>query len=207
MSRGLGAAALLLLLPEAGGMAQVTGLPVHNSGVRDGWTVGAELGFPSQDYGAGTAYGFRAARGWGRVGISGLVTRYDVEEPFPGQTAVGIAAAASLLPAARALALTLQAGVETFSLDGVRKWHLPIGIGVAVPVAAGNTVLRPWLAPRLDLYRDEFSGSDTEGNFAVSGGLELALPGGLGVGLAYDRIFASRWRPATFGIGVRYHVR
>lgn len=201
-------APLALLGPGLG--AQVTGLPVFNSGVTRGFTLGAEIGFPNQNTGNGTAYGVRGAYGAGRLGISGVLSQYDVDAPFPNQTALGLAASLQLYghpvlgPGA-----TLQAGAELFTLDGGSKLHLPIGLGLRVGIPTRHAVLRPWIAPRLDIFRNSFDDpAHTETSFGLSGGLTVMGRRGFGVTFAVDRTFmGDGFHPSTLSVGIQYHFR
>ena len=53
----------ILAAPMVAQAQGVTGLPVRNSGLVSGLTIGGEVGFPNSDYGKGTAFGARAALG------------------------------------------------------------------------------------------------------------------------------------------------
>ena len=106
----LAAACMLLAGPLE---AQVTGLPTRNAGIPSGLSVGAEVGFPNSDYGDGTAYGARAAIGFGTIGLSAIVSHFDPEGAADGYTALGgdinlKVFGGPLVP----LSVTLQAGAE-----------------------------------------------------------------------------------------------
>lgn len=192
------------------GAQQVTGLPVHNSGLTSGLTIGGEVGFPDADYGKGTAYGARAALGVGPFGVSAVVSRWDPKGPASAHTGLGgylnlKVFGGPLIP----LSVTLQGGAEYVKESGVKLIHAPIGLGIALKIPNPALAIKPWIAPRLDITR--VSGavpSNTETNFGISGGIDLSLLGGLGFGVAYDRVFAgSGFNPSVFSAGVNYTIK
>lgn len=205
--RSLFTLALLVLAGRA--EAQVTGLPVHNGGVGSGLTIGAEVGFPGDDYGKGTAYGARGALGFGPFGVSAVVSRWNPEGPAEAATALGgylnlKVFGGPLIP----LSVTLQGGAEYAERNGVKVVHAPIGLGFALKIPNPALAIKPWLAPRLDIVRVSNGGSDTESNFGLSGGVDLSLLGGLGFSAAYDRTFAGNGvNPSVFSVGANYAIK
>jgi hypothetical protein len=187
--------------------AQVTGLPVENSGIAAGFTLGAAVASPSHDYGGGTAYGLRAALGGPRFGISGVISRYDVVDPFPNQTGFGLAGNLDLLGSGpRLVSATLQGGAEAFFLNGKAKWHFPVGLGIVLHRPEDDPVIETWIAPRLDIFRSSFDNpTQTKTRFGLSGGLDLNLTRSLGLTFAGDRAFGRNgFNPMTWSAGVEY---
>lgn len=210
MLRPVGAFALLALLAAAGAAeAQVTGLPVHNSGVTSGLTIGAEVGFPDADYGKGTAFGARGALGLGPFGVSAVISRWNPKGAGDAQTAVGGALnlkvfGGPLIP----LSVTLQGAAEYTSNDGVKVLHTPVGLGFALKIPNPALAIKPWLAPRLDIVHVTTTGTDRETNFGLSGGVDFSLLGGIGFGVAYDRTFVGDGlNPSVFSAGVNYAIK
>jgi hypothetical protein len=210
-------ARVLLLTALLGGgaattlAAQVTGLPVRNSGLSSGLTIGGEVGFPNADYGKGTAFGARAALGLGPFGVSAVVSRWNPKGPADAQSGVGgylnlKVFGGPLVP----FSVTLQGGAEYVNNNGTKLLHAPIGLGIALRIPNPALAIKPWIAPRLDILRASGSGvsSKTETNFGISGGVDLSLLGGLGFGVAYDRTwFDKSVNPSVFSAGVNYTIK
>ncbi len=193
------------------GSAQVTGLPVHNSGVSSGLTIGGEVGFPNADYGKGTAFGGRGALGLGPFGISAVVSSWNPRGPGDSQTGLGgylnlKVFGGPLIP----LSVTLQGGAEYVSVGGAKLVHAPIGLGIALKIPNPALAIKPWVAPRLDLFRVTGTGiqSTTEKNFGISGGVDFSLLGGLGFGVSYDRTWVGNGvNPGVFSVGANYSLK
>jgi hypothetical protein len=207
---------VLTLLPLLGilagtAQAQVTGLPVKNGGVTSGLTIGGEVGFPGDEYGGGTAFGARGTLGLGPVGFGALVSHWSPDGDGDAVNAVGgylnlKVFGGPLIP----LSVTLQGGAEYASRNGIKALHAPIGLGIGLRIPNPALAIKPWIAPRLDMVR--FSGdgidSDTETNFGISGGVDFSLLGGLGFGVAYDRVWAGDGvNPSVFSIGANYAIK
>lgn len=187
-----------------------TGLPVRNSGIVGGLTIGGEVGFPNADYGKGKAFGARAALGLGPFGLSAVASRWNPDGPAPAQTGVGgylnlKVFGGPLIP----LSVTLQGGAEYANNDGVKQLHAPIGLGIALRIPNPALAIKPWIAPRLDVARLTGSGikSDTKTNFGISGGIDLSLLGGLSFGVAYDRTWVDSFNPSVFSAGASYTIK
>lgn len=190
--------------------AQVTGLPVRNSGLVSGLTLSGEVGFPNSDYGKGTAFGARGALGLGPFGISAVVSRWNPDGPADAQTGLGgylnyKVFGGPLVP----FSVTLQGGAEYVSRSGTKLLHAPIGLGIGVRIPNPALAIKPWIAPRVDIAR--VSGnvpSSTETNFGISGGIDFALLGGISFGAAYDRTFAGNGvNPSVFSAGASYTIK
>jgi hypothetical protein len=210
LSRVLSLASLLATGVAARGAAQITGVPVHNSGISSGLSIGGEVGFPNADYGKGTAYAGRAALGLGPFGISALVSSYNPKGPTGSQTALGgylnlKVFGGPLIP----LSVTLQGGAEYLKNSGVKLLHAPIGLGIALKIPNPALAIKPWIAPRIDVTRVSGTvASKTTTKFGISGGLDFSLLGGLGFGLAYDRYSpGSGVHPSVFSAGLNYSLK
>lgn len=217
---GIVAAAIVTALPAA---AQVPGLPVYNQGVPRGIGVYGDVGFPNDDAGGGTAYGVTGRAGFGVLGVTAIVSSYNPDGPAGGKVSVGATGnlrvfGGPLVP----LSVTLQGGVGYAKPDAsflpggasIKQWRFPIGLGFALTIPNPALAIKPWLAPRIDIVRTTFGGvpqvaggSDTQTNFALSGGIELNLLNGFGLHAAYDRIFNNGADPSTFGVGAHYAFR
>lgn len=198
------------LLTAGSAQAQVTGLPVRNSGTVSGLTIGGEVGFPNSDYGKGTSFGARGALGLGPFGVSAVISRWNPDGPADAQTGVGgylnyKIFGGPLVP----FSVTLQGGAEYTSNNGLKLLHAPIGLGIGLRIPNPALAIKPWIAPRLDIAR--VSGnvpSNTETNFGISGGIDLSLLGGLSFGAAYDRTFAGNGiNPSVFSAGASYTIK
>ncbi|HEV2290961.1 MAG TPA: hypothetical protein VGR60_03910, partial [Gemmatimonadales bacterium] len=72
-SKLLATFALASVAIAAPASAQVAGLPVFNSGIGTGIGINADVGFPNQDAGKGSAYGLTGSVGLGPLGITATV--------------------------------------------------------------------------------------------------------------------------------------
>jgi hypothetical protein len=191
--------------------AQVTGLPTRNSGIISGLSIGGEVGFPNADYGKGTAFGARGALGFGPFGVSAVISSWNPEGPVGSLTGVGgylnlKVFGGPLVP----FSVTLQGGAEYVTNSGVKVVHAPIGLGIALRIPNPALAIKPWIAPRLDAVRISGSGisSETHKNFGISGGVDFSLLGGLGFGVAYDRVWADNdLNPGVFSAGANYAIK
>jgi hypothetical protein len=189
----------------------VTGLPTRNSGITSGLTIGGEVGFPNADYGKGTAFGARGALGLGPFGVSAVISSWNPNGPAGSQTGVGgylnlKVFGGPLVP----FSVTLQGGAEYVTNSGVKVVHAPIGLGIALRIPNPALAIKPWIAPRLDVVRISGSGvsSETDKNFGISGGVDFSLLGGLGFGVAYDRVWADNdLNPGVFSAGANYAIK
>jgi hypothetical protein len=219
MIHGWRATAVLLALAGTAlpAAAQVRGIPVYNSGVPRGIGLYGDVGFAHDAGGGGTGYGLTGKVGFGPLGATALIS---TSKPDGGDSDISLGATLNyrafggpLVP----LAVTLQAGagyVKAESADilvlppDVTTWHFPIGVGFTLTIPNPVLAVRPWLAPRLDVVRTSVSGeSDTQTNFALSGGLEFNFLNGLGLHAAYDAVFADGATPGVFGLGAHYTFR
>jgi len=197
----------LALAPSLAG--QVIGLPVYNSGIPTGLGLFADIGFPNDAAGGGTAYGATGRLGVGPFGATASVARFNPEGPGDQLTSVGATLnykvfGGPLVP----LTVTLQGGAGYAKQDDVKFYRFPVGLGLGLTIPNPALAIKPWLAPRLDVSRvSNPLGSDTETNFGISGGVELNLLSGLGLHASYDRVFADVEDPAIFAAGLHYTFR
>jgi hypothetical protein len=200
---------VLLAASAVQGHAQVTGLPVLNSGISSGLSIGGEVGWPTTDYGKGTAYGGRGAIGFGAIGVSALISSYN---PETGPTRTGYGGYLNLKVFGGPLvpfSVTLQGGAEYAKNSGTEVIHGPIGLGIALRIPNPTLAIKPWIAPRLDVLRVSGGGTTTtDENFGISGGVEFSLLGGFGFGVAYDRTWADNdLKPSVFSVGASYGIK
>ncbi len=209
--RSIAATVLLSAGLASSVLGQVTGLPVRNSGISTGLSIGGEIGFPNTDYGKGTAYGGRAAIGLGPFGVSAVISSWNPKGPAGSQTGIGgylnfKVFGGPLIP----LSVTLQGGAEYVKNSGAKLLHAPIGLGIALKIPNPALAIKPWIAPRVDISRVSGSGisTKTKTKFGISGGIDFSLLGGLGFGVAYDRLSAgSGLNPSVFSAGVNYTLK
>jgi hypothetical protein len=188
---------------------QVVGLPVYNAGIPTGLGLYADIGFPNDAAGDGFAYGATGRLGFGPLGATASVARFNPEGPDNELTSVGGTLnykifGGPLVP----LTVTLQGGAGYAKQDDIKLYRFPVGVGLALTIPNPALAIKPWLAPRLDISRVSGDlGSDTETDFGISGGVELNLLGGLGFHASYDRVFADVEDPSIFAAGVHYTFR
>jgi hypothetical protein len=189
--------------------AQAIGLPVYNAGIPTGLGLYADIAFPNDASGGGTAYGATGRLGLGPFGATATVARYNPEGPGDQLTTVGGTLnykvfGGPLVP----LTVTLQGGAGYAKEDEDKLYRFPVGLGFALTIPNPALAIKPWLAPRLDIARRSTPvASDTETDFGISGGVELNLLSGLGLHASYDRVFADVDDPAVFAAGLHYTFR
>jgi opacity protein-like surface antigen len=216
--------------------AQVLGIPVYNSGIARGIGLYGDVGFPNAAAGKGTAFGLTGRAGFGPLGVTAIVSFFNPDGPAGSVTSVGGTGnlrvfGGPLVP----LSVTLQGGVgyakpdggvlpsnavspvgaalalnvpTTVASDEVSVLHFPVGVGFALTIPNPVLAIKPWLAPRVDVTRTKVNGvSDTDTQFALSGGLEFNLLSGLGFHAAYDYRTGGSSHPGVFGVGAHYTFR
>lgn len=190
--------------------AQANGLPIVNSGIRTGLSVAADIGAPNDDAGGGTAYGGEARFGLGIIGVSGSVARHVPENDLlDSRTSFGGAVTAQLFGGPLVpFRVLLQGGVATWEANtatatDVRHTRFPVSLGLAATIPIPVLAVKPWLAPRIEAQR---ASGNTETDFGISGGIELAFLSGLTIRTAYDRLFVERdgfsSRPSVWTVGL-----
>ncbi len=209
------AAAALLGAISRPATAQVLGIPVYNSGVPTGFGVAADVGFPNDDAGSGTAFGARGMLGLGPIGFTASIALHNPDGSGDNVTSVGATAnlkvfGGPLIP----LSVTLQGGLgyweEEEALNQNETYlHVPIGVGIALSVPSPAVSIKPWFAPRLDINRTDTDllDAETETDFGFSAGVELNFLSGFGLHAAYDWVSFDGAKPAILGLGAHYGFR
>jgi hypothetical protein len=207
------AAALPLVAGATAARAQLSGIPVYfNPRGGTGVGVAANLGFPDNNAGGGTAYGVAGSFGAGPVTLTGMVGAWKPTNFTSAQTSFGADIAyrlfgGGLLP----IAVGVQAGYGSIKLGGVTNSTIPIGVGLSFDPPLFP--LKPWIAPRIEIQR--FSGgsggSVNASAFRVSAGVNFSLLLGLGVhaGVDWGKV-PSKLNPATpstliWGVGAHFN--
>ena len=213
MKRILLAVLVASLLAAGSAAAQVLGVPVYNRGVSSGIGIQADVAFPNQDYGKGTAFAGTGSVGLGPLGLTAIIGSY---KPKGGVSTTSVGGTVNfkvfggpLVP----LTVNLQAGAGYFKekLTDIKHLRIPVGVGFALKIPSPAVSLKPWIAPRVEF--DRTSGgllpTDTQTNFAFSAGLDLDLLSGLGFQAAYDwtRVKNSSLRPSTIALGAHYQFK
>jgi hypothetical protein len=203
--------------PAAG---QVLGLPVENAGVVSGLGLSIDGGLPNDAAGGGHAFGATAALGLGPFGVTARVSRFSPDVPDAADPLWSAGATLNykvfggpLVP----IAATLQAGAGYSSTDAgcldpgacdISDWRFPIGLGISLTIPNPALAIKPWIAPRVDVFRRSVNGvTSTETDFGVSGGVQLNLLTGLGLHASYDLMMADAENRGIFGAGLHYSFR
>lgn len=187
--------AAVLTLPGAM-VAQGAGLPLMNSGVSSGVMVAADVGFPDDELGGGTAYGASANLGVGILGFGAQVVRHAWGgEGVDGTTSIGGTAAVRLFGGPLVpFRVHVQAGYARWDLQiddvvGISQSRGTASLGFAATIPVPAFAIKPWIAPRIQR-------TDTEGNgfteYGISGGIELGFLNGMSIRGAYDRTWIDR---------------
>ncbi len=188
-------AAALLALPAVV-VAQGAGLPLMNSGVSSGVMVAADVGFPDDQLGGGTAYGASANVGFGILGLGAQVVRHAWEgEGVDGTTSIGGTASVRLfggpLVPFRVHAQVGYAGwdIQIDDIAGISQTRGTASIGFAATIPVPAFAIKPWLAPRIQ--RTE-TGGNSFTEYGVSGGIDIGFLNGMSIRGAYDRTWIDR---------------
>jgi hypothetical protein len=205
--RGLLAASLAVGWWVGGVEAQVVGLPVAPRSTLDGWSIHGTVAFPGDAAGGGTTGGISAGASIGWFAIEGFVAA-----GWPaGQvdwSGAGLLLSATLIAREHSpfrLRLFGGAGLHWVESDG-RDQHGLVGASLGFSVPTPLVLLQPWVAPRA-AYIDASFGTFGGAHPAFAAGIDAALLSGLGVRVAYDRIFADYPDATTFAIGLYYSFR
>lgn len=201
-------AALALAAPVA---AQTPGLAIHAAGLPVGVHLAGTLGFSSETFTIGAGAGYSGSR----LGIVGAVARVDFDSIDETAFAWGVRGVVRLLGGTLDLPLQIDAfaGYGRLHLDsetvpevggvgGGDNWHVPAGLAFTFDISTPVGSLRPWLAPRLDIFRQTTGDVTTvDGHLAASAGVDLRLLGGFGLTVAWDKIESLE---RTIGVGLTY---
>lgn len=205
--------------------AQAPGLPVINSGSTRGFTIGGMAGFGNRGAGSGAAFGLNGTYGFRRVAVGGFVsglsgsTVADATFFSGGATLAVKVAGGPLVP----VAVNLHTGAA-YSAPGLtligggvqtrKTWHVPLGLGLSWTIAQPVVAIKPWIAPRADWRRvsttvGQQSSSGSETDFGLSGGVNFGFLNGLGIDVAFDRVFAAGTgsKPTILGVGLSYSLK
>ncbi len=185
----------------------MVGLPVAPRSTLDGWSIHGTVAFPGDAAGGGTTGGISAGASIGWFAIEGLVAT-----GWPaGQvdwSGAGLLLSATLFAREHSpfrLRLFGGAGLHWVESDG-RDQHGLVGASLGFSVPTPLVLLQPWVAPRA-AYIDASFGTFGGAHPAFAAGIDAALLSGLGVRVAYDRIFADYPDATTFAIGLYYSFR
>lgn len=205
MARRAVALVAALVLPAAGLVAQVAGLPVVNNGYVSGMSVAADVGLPNDAAGGGSALGGHVTFGAGMIGLTASVSRHD---PDVGESVWASGGAATVRLFGGPLVpfrVTAQAGAAVWDPGPqTRVLHVPLSLGLTATIPNPAFAIRPWLAPRFDIARTTVNGvGESSTEFGISGGIELGFLNGLRLRAAYDRLFGSG-DPAILAFGLGY---
>jgi hypothetical protein len=182
-------------------------------------------GFGNLAAGSGTAVALTATAGFRRFAVAGFVSRLGGSNLDDGAFAAGGGnltlklAGGPLVP----FAINLQAGIGHSNPSypgsvGHETWRAPVGLGISWTIPRPVVALKPWIAPRADFSRvtgpdplaDPLPGSPvptittTSADFGLSGGINFGFLNGLGIDLAFDRLFSQGAKPSTVGVGLSY---
>jgi hypothetical protein len=203
------AAAVSLAALATVAQAQLAGIPVYYH-PRGGTGVGvaADLGFPDNNSGSGTAYGVSGSFGTGPVTLTAMVGAWkatssayswpSAQTSFGGNISYRLVGG-GLLP----VAIAVQAGygmIKSPSLPLVPSTTMttiPVGVGISIDPPLFP--LKPWIAPRMDFIS---GGGSSTSKFRISGGVNFNLLLGLGVHAAVDYTPSN---PSSMILGVGAH--
>jgi hypothetical protein len=183
--------------------AQAPGLPVHGGGFRGGSELIGTIGWSgveSQAGGRRQPLRVRLAYGWSRVGLAGTFGLVSgtlsqatagalvglrllgdgVQSPFE----VGAFGGAGLLFGG---SCAEDAATSTGPCDEAGDWRIPLGASFAVAITTPYVSIRPWLAPRAEIF-EALDEEKTVTKFAGSAGVDLRFAGGFGVRLLWEKV-------------------
>ena len=221
------AAVALAVFAGAGTVrAQLPGIPVYNTVVPAGFTIGADVAFPSSSTHLKTSFAAIGAYGTGPFGftlsIGGTIVETDTTD-LP-QAAIGGTVnwkvfGGPLIP----LAVNLQAGVAYWEIgdpsppivppgttpgEKIENIRVPVGVSFVLTIPTPGMAIKPWIAPRVDYRHTTLAGlSRDKTDFAFSIGLDLAFLNGLGVHAAYDWRKSDGSTLSTIGVGLNYSFK
>ena len=208
-------AVLALALVAAPLAAQAPGLPVHGGGFRGGSELIGTIGWSGGESQAGDATTFAGtfAYGWSRVGLAGTFGLVSgtlsqatagalvglrllgdgVQSPFE----VGAFGGAGLLFGGSCAEDT---ATSTGPCDEAGDWRIPLGASFALAITTPYVSIRPWLAPRAEIF-EALDVEKTMTKFAGSAGVDLRFAGGLGVRMLWEKVES---QDQTLGVGLSY---
>lgn len=205
------ALSLIALAAAPGAGAQVVrGLPVYNSGVNKFLNVAADIGWSNDAGGGGDAVGLTGGAKFGPLGVSATIGKADGLDDESYAT-FGVAVASQIVGGPlMPVSLTLQGGLGLGKLvdaansatgDDIDETRIPVGLGIAFRIPLPILQMKPWISPRVQ-YIDVSGDNGSSTDFAISGGIDFDFVFGLGVRVAYDKIFTDQPDdPDVFGVG------
>ena len=208
---------MALALVAAPLAAQAPGLPVHGGGFRRGTELVATVGWSGVESQAGDATTFAGtfAYGWSRVGVAGTFGLVSgtlsqatsgalvavrllgdgVQTPFE----VGVFGGAGALFGGSCAEDAFPA-TTSGPCDEAGDWRIPLGASVAVAITTPYVSIRPWLAPRVEIF-EALDAEETVTKFAGSAGVDFRFAGGVGLRLLWEKVEA---QDQTLGVGLSY---
>ena len=166
-------------------------------------TYGRGLNENSQEADAfGVAFG-RAFESGGFMGSVGIVSNEGESEPT-----LGIAGALDVT-SSESSAISVHGGVGWMGPGDATFLRLPVGLAFRTRIDSGEAIVTPWIMPRINIVHlsgSGFTNSDTQTDFATSGGVAFNFPSGIGVHTALDFWTGEGESAWTFGAGVHVLV-
>ncbi len=194
------------------------GIPVYNAGVPRGIGVYGDVGFSNDEAGGGTAYALTGRAGFGPFGATAMLATYNPDGPADSdfrsgpRSTIGYSAGPSCRSRSRCRAgsATPSRTASTLPIEDVTELRYHVGVGFGPHHSqsrARHQALARSPAGLRSPVRSKAFDTDTNSEFALSGGLELNTLGGFGLHATYDAIFAEAGTPGVFGIGAHYTFR
>jgi opacity protein-like surface antigen len=207
------AVAVPLVALAGAAQAQLAGIPVYfNARGGTGVGVAANVGFPDNKSGGGTAYGVAGSLGTGPVTLTAMVGAYKPSAVTSAQASFGGSVSYRVLGGGfLPVAVAVQGGYGTFKALGITRSTIPVGVGIEFNVPLFP--LKPWIAPRWEYTSVSGGGipSVNASSFRVSAGVNFNLLLGLGLHAAVDygqvpsKINPAKPNTLTFGVGAHFN--
>lgn len=216
-------AVVALALVAAPLAAQAPGLPVHGGGFRQGVEAVATIGWAgaSSFTGDATTYALGASYGSGRLGVSGTLGLLDHADSGSDLT---LGALGSLLLVGNGVDTPFEVSILggygwfdrpeplVFLEEPVLRrdplagspgnWRIVLGGSVAAAITTPYASIRPWLAPRAELFQLTVGDATSDKTrFAGSAGVDVRFPGGPGIRIMWDQVDGY---DSTLGVGLSY---
>ncbi len=215
ISKVMIAAALPLVASATAARAQLAGIPVYfNPRGLSGIGVAANLGFPDNNYGGGTAYGVAGSIGGGPATLTAMVGAWKPTNASSTATTYGADLGyrlfgGGLLP----VAVGVQAGVGVVKSPITDATLTTIPVGVALSFDPPLFPLKPWIAPRIEIQRYSGGGlpSANATAFRISAGVNFNLLLGLGLHAGVDwgktpsKFDSTTPSTLTWGVGAHFN--
>ena len=104
----------------------------------------------------------------------------------------------------------LHAGAGYWSNSGAKQMTVPIGLTLGVKPPTPGMSIEPWISPRIQITHSDngVTAATNNTNAGVSAGVNLGIPGGLGLHAAVDYLNVKNGgvdaSPLVFGVGLHY---